>query len=839
MTMKDKMQANEPPKASLLNPDTKLGDLAVQLDLEEAAKHQDKYLIDSLIKFQRLANYLSVAQIFLQSNALLTRDLAKDDVKRRLLGHFGTCPGLNLLYAHTLAMLAREEAHGQLRKTIFITGPGHGAPAVLSCLYLEGSITHFYPKYSWDSAGLEKFVRAFSWPGGFPSHVNAETPGAIHEGGELGYALSVAYGSVMDKPHLLTVCVVGDGESETGPTATAWHGHKYINPKDSGAVLPILHVNGYKISERTIPGTMDDYELVALYTGYGYQVRFVEYGDSTDVSPEHAIALNVNLAASMEWAVGEIHKIQHAARKEDTPIVKPRWPMIILRTPKGMTGPQSIDGARLVGSFHSHQVPLPKAQTDDHQFAALVEWLKSYKVDELFDEHKVHAGHGWFVKDDVMKIVPKEQAIRPGMVKDSYAMYHPLHLTEFAKFATEEKEASLMKAIGGYLADVVRKNPHSFRIFSPDEFESNKLDGVFDATMRAFEWDPETAKPGGRVIEMLSEHTLQGFLQGYLLTGRHGLFPSYEAFLGIVTTMIAQYSKFRKVAQEVNWRTPCASLNYIMTSTLWRQEHNGYSHQNPGLIGNLLTLPHNMVRVYLPPDANCALSVMEHCLRSTDYVNLIIGSKADTPVFLTAEEAQRHCISGISVWRKYSTDEGLNPDVVLCGIGVEVTMEIIAAARLLQKEGVRVRVVNVVDLMTLGEPGQHPHALSAEAFTGIFGTDVPIIFNFHGYPMHVQGLLFSRNQSLGRKRIDVLGYIEEGTTTTPWSMLRMNKADRFHICERAVMGIAARDPNSKIASRAADLGAWYKHQDVVHERYAIENGKDAEDVANAQVLFEA
>lgn len=396
-----------------------------------------------------------------------------------------------------------------------------------------------------------------------------------------------------------------------------------------------------------------------------------------------------------------------------------------------------------------------------------------------------------------------------------------------------------MKAIGGYLADVVNNNPHSFRIFSPDEFESNKLDGVFEATTRSFEWDPETAKPGGRVIEMLSEHTLQGFLQGYLLTGRHGLFPSYEAFLGIVTTMIAQYAKFRKVAQEVQWRMPVASLNYIMTSTLWRQEHNGYSHQNPGLIGNLLTLPRNMVRVYLPPDANCALSVMEHCLRSTDYVNLIIGSKADTPVFLTPEEAQKHCIAGLSVWRKFSTDDGHNPDVILVGIGVEVTMEIIVAAKLLQGEGVRVRVVNVVDLMTLGEPGAHPHALSPETFNGIFGgAEVPVVINFHGYPMHVQSLLFARNQSLGRKRFEVLGYIEEGTTTTPWSMLRMNKADRFHICERAVTMIAARDPTTRIAAKAAELSAWYKHQDVVNERYAIENGADSEDVANTQVMFE-
>jgi xylulose-5-phosphate/fructose-6-phosphate phosphoketolase len=831
------MQADEPPKPSSLKPDTTLANLAVQIDLDAAMKEQDKYQIDSLVKFQRVANYLSVAQIFLQSNALLGKPLQKDDVKRRLLGHFGTCPGLNLVYAHALAHVARDEASGGAQKVIFVTGPGHGAPAILSCLYLEGSITHFYPTYSLDSPGFEKFVRAFSWPGGFPSHVNAETPGAIHEGGELGYALSVAYGSVMDKPDLLTVCVVGDGESETGPTATAWHSHKYINPKESGAVLPILHVNGFKISERTIPGTMDDLELVCLYTGYGYQVRFVEYGDTTDVSAEHTLRLNVDLAVSFDWAVSEIRKIQRAAR-EGTPLVKPRWPMIVLRTPKGMTGPRDVGGQRVLGSFHAHQVPLPKALTDDVQFEMLKEWLESYGVNELFDKEKIEAGNGWFVKDEVLRILPKDQGLRFGTLKESYAGYESLQLSDFRQFGIEKPEASLMKAIGGYLADVVRKNPNSFRIFSPDEFESNKLDAVFDATMRAFEWDPETAKPGGRVIEILSEHTLQGFLQGYVLTGRHGLFPSYEAFLGIITTMVEQYAKFRKVAHEVDWRVPVASLNYIMTSTLWRQEHNGFSHQNPGLIGNLLTLPHNMVRVYLPPDANCALSVMEHCLRSKDYINLIVGSKADTPVFLTPEEAQKHCIAGLSVWRKFSTEEGYNPDVILVGIGVEVTIEIIAAAKLLQKEGVRVRVINVVDLMTLGEPGTHPHALSNEAFTGIFGTDTPVVINFHGYPIHVQSLLFPRNQSLGRKRFEILGYIEEGTTTTPWSMLRMNKADRFHICAQAVSLIAARDPTTLIASKAAELGAWYKHQDVVNERYALEHGADSEEVANTQVLFE-
>ncbi|KAG9041894.1 hypothetical protein FS837_011620 [Tulasnella sp. UAMH 9824] len=825
-----------PPKPSQLKQDVQLADLAVKVDTEKVAANQEAYQIQSLLEFQRLANYFSVAQIFLRSNALQSRPLTKDDVKQRLLGHFGTCPGLNLTYAHLLALISREEAKGNDLKAIYVTGPGHGAPAVLSCLYLEGSMSHFYPQYPLTSTGLEKFVRAFSWPGGFPSHVNSETPGAIHEGGELGYALSVAYGSVMDKPELLTVCVVGDGESETGPTATAWHAHKYLNPAESGAVLPILHVNGFKISERTIPGAMDDLELLALYTGYGYQVRFVEYGplakDEAE-SEEKLLQLNINLAASMEWAYEEIRKIQKAAREDKTPIVKPRWPMIILRTPKGMTGPRATAKHQLEGSYHSHQVPLPAAFKDDAEFEMLVRWLKSYKIEELIDVDKISDGTSWFVKESALKIVPKALDRRPGMLKESYAGYQPLDLPPFQKCALKDdvKMASLMKAIAVYLTEVVRRNPNSFRIFSPDEFESNKLDGVFDATIRQFQWDPETSAPGGRVIEMLSEHTLQGFLQGYLLTGRHGLFPSYEAFIGIVTTMIEQYAKFRKVAQETKWREPVASLNYIVTSTLWRQEHNGFSHQNPGLIGNLLTLPRHMTRIYLPPDANCAVSVMAHCLNSKDYVNLIVGSKADTPCFLTVDEAEKHCIAGLSVWRKYSTEDGVNPDVVLVGIGVEVTVEIIAAAKLLQKEGVRVRVVNVVDLMTLGEPGSHPHALSPEAFNGIFGEDLPVVINFHGYPQHVQSLLFSRNQSLGRKRFEILGYIEEGTTTTPWSMLRLNQADRFTISERAIGLIATKKPNSATAARAAELQGWFRHQNRLQERYVLENGADSEEVS--------
>ncbi|KAB5595960.1 hypothetical protein CTheo_724 [Ceratobasidium theobromae] len=747
-----------PPKPSSL-PKAILDALQVNLkvDIDEA---RQKYDIEGLLDFQRLANYIAVAQIFLQSNARLTEPLKKEHVKKRLLGHFGTCPGLNLTYAHASSLVARHAKDGDDVQMLYVTGSGHGAPAVLACLYLEGSITRFYPQYSMNEVGFDKLVRSFSWPGGFPSHVNAETPGAIHEGGELGYALAVSYGSVMDKPDLITVCVVGDGESETGPTATAWHAHKFIDPAESGAVLPILHLNGFKISERTIPGTMDDIELVALFTGYGYQVRFVEYGDLAQSKEEHVkkeIDLNASLAVSMEWAYGEI---RHGAARSGTPIVKPRWPFIILRTPKGMTGPRSLKDTPLEGSFHSHQVPLAAAMSDDDQLKILSDWLQSYRVHELLNkEDKPNE----FIKESVLRILPERADRRLGMIKESYAGYIPLDVPDFEPFGDDSmKEMSAMKALAKYLGAVVEKNPTTFRIFSPD-----------------------AANKGGRVIEMLSEHS------------RTGLFPSYEAFIGIVTTMVEQYAKFLKMAFDTKWRGDVASLNYIETSTLWRQEHNGYSHQNPSFIGQLLTLPRNMVRIYLPPDANCALSVMAHCLRSKNYVNLIIGSKANSASFLTVEEAKRHCIAGASVWGRFSTDEGRNPDITLVGIGVETTTEIIpmiqAAATLLKNEGIRVRVVNVVDLMVLGEPGGHPHALGHDAFEALFGKDTPVVINFHGYPLHIKALLFSREHALSRRRFEILGYIEEGTTTTPWSMLRLNKAGRYDIASKGVSLISAQN----------------------------------------------
>ncbi|KAF8685499.1 Phosphoketolase [Rhizoctonia solani] len=824
-----------PPKSSSLPRDV-LSKLQVDLkvDVEDA---RQKYDIEGLLSFQRLANYLAVAQIFLQSNTRLTEPLKKEHVKRRLLGHFGTCPGLNLTYAHASSLISRHAKQGDDVRMIYVTGPGHGAPAVLASLYIEGSISRFYPQYGMHEDGFDKFVRSFSWPGGFPSHVNAETPvrlfGAIHEGGELGYALAVSYGSVMDKPDLITVCVVGDGESETGPTATAWHAHKFIDPAESGAVLPILHLNGFKISERTIPGTMDDLELVALFTGYGYQVRFVEYGDLAQSKEEHTkkeIELNANMAVSMEWAYSEIRKIQKAARNGD-PIEKPRWPLIIMRTPKGMTGPRSLKDTPLEGSFHSHQVPLAKAMSDDDQLKILSEWLGSYGIEELLVKGGAGDKPDEFIKESVLRILPGRIDRRLGMIKETYAGYTALEVPDFESFGDDDsKEISAMKALAKYLSVVIEKNPKTFRIFSPDEFESNKLDGVFSKTTRNFQWDPETANKGGRVIEMLSEHTLQGFLQGYTLTGRTGLFPSYEAFIGIVTTMVEQFAKFQKMALDTKWRGDIPSLNYIETSTLWRQEHNGYSHQNPSFIGQLLTLPRNMFRIYLPPDANCALSVMAHCLRSKNYVNLIVGSKAESPSFLTTEEAKRHCIAGGSVWKRFSTDEGGNPDITLVGIGVETTTEVIAAATLLKKEGVRVRVVNIVDLTILGEPGGHPHALSHDAFDALFGKDTPVIINFHGYPLHVKSLLFARDQALSRRRFEVLGYIEEGTTTTPWSMLRLNKAGRYDIASRGVSMIASHDKDHPICPRSHELSTYFLHKNEVEARYAFEHGQDSEEV---------
>ncbi|KAL7417777.1 putative phosphoketolase [Mrakia frigida] len=819
-----------PPLPSSLDKEV-VGQLLVSLD-PKSSKAVKELDLEGVLEFQRAANYLACAQIFLRDNTLVEEKLTHEHVKRRLLGHWGTCPGLNFVYAHTNVLINNSPESD----FIFVTGPGHGAPAVLATLYLEGAISKFYPQYGRNKEGLQKFIKAFSFPGGFPSHVNAETPGAIHEGGELGYALAVAYGSVMDKPNRIAVAVIGDGESETGPTAAAWHAHKFIDPTESGAVLPVLAINGFKISERTIPGTMDDLELAALFTGYGYQPRIVEYGanlpsDASELELETSV--NEDMAASMDWAYGEIRKIQGAARNGNA-VTKPRPPIILLRTPKGWTGPAKLGDLQMVGTWRAHQVPLPGAAKSDDELASLEKWLTSYKPEDLFDsskndKHRVGASSlpEDVINEKALRIVPADQDRRMGFSKSIYEGIERLDLPDWKKFSYEEgSDVSPMKAIGKYLEAVIERNPKSFRIFSPDELASNKLDSVFSKTHRNFQWDPETAHNGGRVIEMLSEHTLQGFLQGYTLTGRTGLFPSYESFLGIVTTMIEQYAKFVKTGTETKWRGNCPSLNYIETSTLWRQEHNGFSHQNPGLIGSLLALPAHQTRVYLPADANSFVSTIAHCLRSTNYVNLIVGAKNPSNAWLSPEEADAHCIAGASVWPKFSTDGGANPDVVLVGCGVEVTFEAICASALLRKEGVRVRFVNVTDLMILGEPGSHPHALDGDAFNSLFTADKPVIFSFHGFPKDVASLLFARSTHIARSRIRILGYIEEGTTTTPYSMLRLNKVSRYDVADIAIGFVASQQPNSAVAPKAVVLQGQWKHKLVEHAKYVVEFGDD-------------
>ncbi|GBE84473.1 Probable phosphoketolase [Sparassis crispa] len=789
---------NPPPAPSQL-PDSIL-DYRVQLNIRGVLTPDER---EAISEFRRAANYIAGAMIFLKHNTLLTRNLTPDDIKPRLLGHWGTCPGLSLVYAHTNRLICKTGINA-----LYVVGPGHGAPAILACLWLENSLRAFLPSNTRDKHGLHHLISGFSAPGGFPSHINAETPGSIHEGGELGYALSVSFGAIMDKPDLVSVCVVGDGEAETGPTATAWHGYKYIDPAESGAVLPIVHVNGFKISERTIYGTMDDKELTALFTGYGYQVRFVE-------DLEH---IDEDMAASMDWALSEIRRIQQAARTGH-PIVKPRWPVLILRTPKGWTGPKSVHGEYIEGSFHAHQVPLPEAKTDPGELKQLQDWLASYNPGELFGEHGVPNVR-------ILSVIPTEDSKKLGQRKEVYAAYTPLSVPDWMPLAVEKgSEHSCMQLVGEFLHEVIKENPHTFRIFSPDELVSNKLDAVLRDSSRNFQWDEASRARGGRVIEILSEHTCQGMLQGYTLTGRTGLFPSYEAFLGIVHTMMVQYSKFVKIAHETTWRQPVGSFNYLETSTWTRQEHNGFSHQNPSFIGAVLDLKPALARVYFPPDANCFLTTIAHCLRSKDYINLMVGSKHPTPVWLSPEEAHRHCIAGASVWKFASVEGGVRPDVVLVCIGVEMTFEVIAAAALLRKmsPALRVRVVNVTDLMILGPFGSHPHALSDLDFETLFTRDKPVHFNYHGYPGELKGLLFGRPDL---DRVTMEGYREEGTTTSPFSMMLLNHTSRYHVAAAAVRGAATTNPHVEVDAHA--LVSQVMHQAEKDKEYAYKHGQDPE-----------
>lgn len=813
----------------------------VELPAVRSIRQENREELDMLDRYLDFVNYLSAAQIYLQDNFLLERDLVPGDIKPRLLGHWGTCPGINLVYTHCNRIIRKYN-----QQMILVTGPGHGAPANLSNLFAEGALGEFYPNCRRNLLGASELIRLFSWPGGFPSHVNAETPGSIHEGGELGYALAVAYGAVMDQPDLIVPCLVGDGEAETGPTAAAWHSTKFIDPGQDGAVLPIVHLNGYKISEPTIYGTMSDEELVALFTGYGYKVRIVDgFGGEADRSYAN-MDLQADMLASMEWAYTEIKRIQTASRSGN-PIDKPQFPMLILRSPKGWTGPATVDGKVVEGSFRSHQVPAKDCKSNPKNLKVLQDWLRKYRPEELF---AVDESGDW-------KLVPFLDLVCPA--NEMRMGCHPLtcnkrscgpdvscsvtldlpsifdferrvdpDIRDQARWAPHL--GSSTEQMGEFLREVMVRNPTAFRIFSPDELESNRLDATFKVTHRCYQWpianhDTFIKKhDGGRVLEMLSEHTCQGWMQGYALTGRWSLLPTYEAFLGIVATMVDQYAKFLKMASHAPWRGPFPSLCYLETSTLWRQEHNGFSHQNPGFINTLLNKKAEFARVYLPPDGNTMISTIHHCLGSLNKCNLIVAPKHELPQWFTMEEARAHCRAGAGVMKFCSTDGGMDPDVVLVGIGGEVTSEVVAAAKILAHDvpQLRVRVVNVTDLFILGLKQHHPHGLQNSAFEALFTKEKPVIVNFHGYPSAVKQLLFGRPNC---ERFYIHGYEEEGTTTTPLDMCVVNKTDRFHLCIQAVDLACTTNPG--VAPSACMVISQWEYLLRDHRRYILEHGEDS------------
>lgn len=792
-----------------------------ELSVKQVRQAHDAELA-AIARYRRVANYIAAAEIYLKDNVLLQEPLQPEHIKDRLLGHWGTCPGINLIYAHLNRLIRRYDVN-----LFLITGPGHGAPANLANLYLEGTLQEYYPDLTLDEVGVGKLVKEFSWPGGFPSHLYPGIPGTIHEGGELGYALATAFGAVMDNPDLIVACIVGDGEAETGPTATAWHSYKFLNPVESGAVLPILHLNGYKISSPTIYGTMSDAELRHLFSGYGYQVRVVEDPD-----------LDADLYVSMDWAYQEICRIQQAARSGQQ-IAQPRWPLLILRSPKGWSGIKELDGQPVEGSYRSHQVPVPKPKTNPEQLRLLEHWLRSYQIEELWQGQP---------EPEILKLCPKGNR-RMGCNPHTLGgrIRRDLDLPELAQFQVSGDRVATAQGGSGqlmgnteqvaqYLRGVIERNPQTFRIFSPDELESNKLTAVLEVTQRNYQWpthphDSHIGPEGGRVLEILSEHTCQAWLQGYLLTGRHGLFPSYEAFLGIVTTMMNQYAKFLKFSREFPWRLPVASLNYLESSTLWRQEHNGFSHQSPGFINSVLNQKAETVRVYLPPDANCLISTLDHCLQSTGYVNLVIANKNPMPQWLSLPEAIAHCRAGASIWRWASTDDGVNPDVVLVGIGDSPTTEVMAAVHILRSElpELRVRVVNVTDLLVLEAETQHPHGLDAQMFNALFTPDRPVIVNFHGYASAVKQLLFGRPRM---RRFQISGYQEEGTTTTPFDMHVRNATSRFHLVMQAIRLAATYNP--RVAALASEKVRHYEYVLADYHCLIQQTGQDPEEITNWQ-----
>jgi xylulose-5-phosphate/fructose-6-phosphate phosphoketolase len=768
-------------------------------------------LVRRIDAYWRAANYLSVGQIYLYDNPLLKEPLRREHIKPRLLGHWGTTPGLNFIYVHLNRVIKKDDLN-----VLYITGPGHGGPGLVANAYLEGTYSEVYPHVSQDEEGMKRLFTQFSFPGGIPSHVAAETPGSIHEGGELGYSLSHAYGAAFDNPDLIVACVVGDGEAETGPLATSWHSNKFLNPVHDGAVLPILHLNGYKIAGPTVLARIPVEELDALFRGYGYAPYVVEGDDPLE--------MHQRMAATLDTAVGEIRAIQRNARatgfKE-----RPRWPMIILRSPKGWTGPKVVDGKQTEGSFRSHQVPIPDMDHPAH-VKLLEKWLKSYRPQELFDTTGRLAA-------DLSAMAPTgERRMSANPHANGGLLLRDLQLPDFRDYAVAVAQpgavnAEATRVQGVFIRDVIKRNRDNFRIFSPDEMSSNRWNAVFEVTTRCSTAKvlptDESVAPDGRVMEMLSEHQCEGWLEGYLLTGRHGFFSCYEAFIHIIDSMFNQHAKWLKVSDHIPWRRSIASLNYLLTSHVWRQDHNGFSHQDPGFIDHVANKKAGIIRVYLPPDANTLLSVTDHCLRSRNYVNVIVAGKQPAPQWLDMDAAVKHCTAGLGIWPWASSDRGGEPDVVMACSGDVPTLETLAAVQLLRSHfpDLKVRVINVVNLMKLQPQSEHPHGLSDKEFDVLFTTDKPIIFAYHGYPLLIHRLTYRRTN---HHNLHVRGYKEEGTTTTPFDMVVLNDLDRFHL----VSDVIDRVPG--LGARAAYAQQEIREKLIEHKQYITKYGEDMPDI---------
>jgi xylulose-5-phosphate/fructose-6-phosphate phosphoketolase len=771
-------------------------------------------LLRKMNAYWRAANYLSAGQIYLFDNPLLKKPLTLEDVKPRLMGHWGTTPGLNFIYVHLNRIIKKYDLN-----LINITGPGHGAPGIVANTYLEGTYTEFFPNITQDEQGMKKLFTQFSFPGGIPSHVAPQTPGSINEGGELGYSLVHAYGAAFDNPDLLVVCVVGDGEAETGPLATSWHSNKFLNPVHDGAVLPILHLNGYKISGPTVLARIPHAELEALFHGYGYTPYFVEGDDPME--------MHQRMAATLDTVIAEIKRIQDNARAHGFK-ERPLWPMIILRSPKGWTGPKVVDGEPVEGTFRAHQVPVEEFATKPENLKILEEWLKSYQPEELFDKN------GRLIPE-LAELAPKgERRMGANPHANGGLLLKELKMPDFRDYAVNisnpgSVEAEATRIQGQFIRDVLQVNAgaHNFRVFSPDETTSNRWNAVFEVTDRCLTAEilpnDDHVGPDGRVMEMLSETQCEGWLEGYLLTGRHGFFSCYEAFIHIVDSMFNQHAKWLEQASHVPWRRPIASLNYLLSSHVWRQDHNGFSHQDPGFINHVMNKKAGIIRVYLPPDANTLLSVTDHCLRSRNYVNVIVAGKQPELQWLDMDAAIKHCTAGLGIWEWASTDKGSDPDVVMACCGDVPTLETLAAVEILRQHfpELKIRVINVVDLMTLQPQSEHPHGLSDKDFDILFTKNKPIIFAFHGYPLLIHELTYRRTN---HDNMHVRGFKEEGTTTTPFDMVVLNELDRFHLAGDVI------DRVPGLGSRAAYAKQYLRDKLLDHKAYIEKHGEDMPEI---------